>query len=191
MGFGPWMRACSLSSLLGFAAVGCSDDGEADAPHSHDHAQTGGGAAAKPDQPGKPTKQASWTMMGYDGSNNYHQPDESILTVDNASQLKEQWRYKTPGYAAGSPIVKDGVVYLSATGGLSAVELATGKELWAQPNVKGTSSPAYHDGHLYVHAAAGASLYKLKASDGTVVWGPVKTYPENPSCDGTSSAIIA
>lgn len=185
------MRAGSLSSLLGFAAVGCSDDGEADEPHSHDHAQTGGGAAAKPDQPGKPTKQASWTMMGYDGSNNYHQPDESILTVDNASQLKEQWRYKTPGYAAGSPIVKDGVVYLSATGGLSAVELATGKELWAQPDVKGTSSPAYHDGHLYVHAAAGASLYKLKASDGTVVWGPVKTYPENPSCDGTSSAIIA
>ncbi|MEY4581921.1 MAG: Polyvinylalcohol dehydrogenase precursor, partial [Pseudomonadota bacterium] len=44
---------------------------------------------------------------------------------------------------------------------------------------------------LYVHAAADAALFKLNASDGAIVWGPIKTYPDNSAADGTSSAIVA
>ncbi|MET0391101.1 MAG: PQQ-binding-like beta-propeller repeat protein [Polyangiales bacterium] len=134
---------------------------------------------------------ASWTMMGHDGRNTYFQPKETEITVDNAKDLKEQWRYKTQGFPAGSPVIVDGKVYITATGGLVALDLKTGKELWTQPKVMGTSTPAYSEGFLYVHSAAGANLYKIDANDGAVVWGPVQTYPSNPSCDGTSSAIIA
>jgi len=134
---------------------------------------------------------ARWTMMGYDHQNHYHQPNERTLSVANAKQLREQWRIKTPGFPTGTPVIVDGKVYLSATGGFLAVDLKTGKELWTQPEVRGTAAPAYRDGFLYMHASSGANLYKLDAKDGSIVWGPQATYPQNPSCDGTSSPVLA
>ena len=201
-----WSRFIIRSSpalWLFVAAQSCDSD---DDKHDHDesaYTSTDKPDAAKPDaaEPppattpsstsDAPPKGPSWTMMGYDAANNYFQPNETQLSVDNAKDLKEQWRYKVKGFPPGSPVVVDGKVYLTATGGTAAVDLKTGKELWVQPDVQGTSTPTYRNGFLYIHAAAGANLYKLDADDGSIVWGPVATYPDNPSCDGTSSAIVA
>lgn len=149
----------------------------------------GGAGTGQPSNP--PAGNASWTMMGYDATNTYHQANETQLTVDNAKGLKEQWRRKVDGFPAGSPVIANGVVYITATGGTFAVDLATGHQLWKQSALATTSSPAFADGFLYVHAANGANLYKVDAKTGTTVWGPVPTYPDNPASDGTSSPIIA
>lgn len=180
---GLYITAFTLSAALGAA---CGSDKDETSKSADAGTAERMDAATKPD--GKP---ASWTAMGKDTSNNYYQPSESKLTVGNAKDLKEHWRITTPGWPAGTPVIVDGKVYITATGGVVAVELQTGKQLWVNEDIKGTSSPAYQDGFLYVHASANAELFKLKAEDGSVVWGPVRTYPDNPAADGTSSAIVA
>jgi len=181
----PYIGAFAFCAALGSSA--CSSDKD-DATGARDAGSSDGAEAGKGGSTGKP---ASWTAMGKDSSNTYYQPSETKLTVDNAKDLKEHWRITTPGWPAGSPLIVDGKVYITATGGLVAVELKTGRQLWTNTDIKGTSSPAYQDGFLYVHAAANAELFKVKAADGSVVWGPVRTYPENAAADGTSSAIVA
>ena len=136
-----------------------------------------------------PSGGASWTMMGGDARNNYYNPNEKTLGVDNAANLQELWTFTVAGYPPGSPVIVDGVVYVMATGGTYAIGLADGKMIWARTDLVGTASVAYDNGFIYVHASP-ATLYKLKASDGTTVWGPTKTY-DHPNADGTSSPIVS
>jgi outer membrane protein assembly factor BamB len=127
-------------------------------------------------------------MMGGDARNNYHNPDETVLNVGNAKDLKEKWVFEVAGFPPGSPVVADGKVFVMATGGTYAIDFKTGAQVWMR-EIAGTASVAYADGFLYVHDAS-AQLYKLKAADGTTVWGPIRTYAL-PTCDGTSSPIVA
>jgi outer membrane protein assembly factor BamB len=129
-------------------------------------------------------------MMGYDSSNNYYQPHEKKLTVDNAANLSEQWRFTVRGFPTGSPTIADGKVFVMATAGTYALDLNTGEEVWSALTIGGTASLAYADGYIYAHASGGAKLYKLSADDGSIVWGPISTYPQLPRCDGTSSPIV-
>ncbi|HEX4351431.1 MAG TPA: PQQ-binding-like beta-propeller repeat protein [Polyangiales bacterium] len=144
----------------------------------------------KPDA-GPPKPPAVWNMMGYDANNNYNQPNETMLSVDTAPQMVEKWRFTVQGTPEGSPAIAEGKVFLMATGGTFALDFDTGAELWERLDVSGTSSVAYADGFIYAHAATGANLYKLNASDGSTVWGPVPTYPDLPGADGTSSPVVA
>jgi outer membrane protein assembly factor BamB len=208
MGHPTWAYVWMLGASVAVTSVGCSDDDATSAGGSRREA-TERSDAAPPDAAardaavrdaqsdaasrdgGAAAETPRWTMMGYDQCNQYVQPHETKLRVDNAKELKEHWRIQTSGFPAGSPVIVDGKVYISATGGMLAVDLDTGAELWSQPMVRGTATPAYHEGFLYMHAASGAQLYKLDAQDGSIVWGPVATYPENEACDGTSSPVIA
>jgi polyvinyl alcohol dehydrogenase (cytochrome) len=54
----------------------------------------------------------------------------------------------------------------------------------------GTASLAYENGFIYAHNYKAPTLFKLKASDGMNVWGPMPTNP-NSACDGMSSPIVA
>jgi polyvinyl alcohol dehydrogenase (cytochrome) len=173
----------ALICALGASALvlGCGDD------------DTGKKADAGPDggaDAGSTKGSASWTMMGYDSNNNYFQPNEKTLNVGNAKDLVEQWRFTVAGFPPGSPVVADGKVFALATGGMYAIDLASGEQVWSQPDVAGTASPAYADGAVYLHATGG-KLFKLNAADGSIVWGPIATYPDQPRCDGTSSPILA
>lgn len=197
-----WACVWMFGFPLGLLSVGCSDDDAARTENEEQESSETSGktradaaaadaAAARPSDAGTAQERPRWTMMGYDARNHYVQPNEKTLRVGNAGELKEHWRIQTSGFPAGSPTIVDGKVYISATGGMLAVDLDTGRELWTQPMVRGTATPAYHEGYLYMHASAGAKLYKLNAEDGSIVWGPISTYPENERCDGTSSPIIA
>ncbi|MET0389302.1 MAG: PQQ-binding-like beta-propeller repeat protein [Polyangiales bacterium] len=132
--------------------------------------------------------------MGYDHTNTYFNPVETAISVSTAPQLKEVWRVEVGGYPPGSPTVAGDKVYLMSTGGTYAFELATGKEVWKRMDIGGTSTLAYDDDFLYMHATAAdplyGNLYKLKASDGSTVWGPVVTY-DMENCDGMSSPMLA
>jgi outer membrane protein assembly factor BamB len=128
-------------------------------------------------------------MMGYDPTNNYLNPEEKILSVSNAPMLKEKWRVKIAGFPPGTPVIADGRVFVHATGGTYAFSLLDGTKLWERTDIAGTSSMAYADGFVYVHAFT-TEVYKLKAEDGTTVWGPVRSFPVD-GCDGESSPIVA
>jgi polyvinyl alcohol dehydrogenase (cytochrome) len=129
-------------------------------------------------------------MMGYDASNNYFNPKETKLSVATAPMLKEKWRFMVAGYPPGTPIIAEGKVFVMATAGSYAIDLATGMKVWERLDLAGTASLAYENGFIYAHNYKGPNLYKIKASDGKDVWGPVLTNP-NTMCDGMSSPIVA
>jgi outer membrane protein assembly factor BamB len=193
-----------LGCALG-AACGDDDDGHEPGEHDEPNGDRDSGKGDKPAgdaaMPGdKPDAAAAvdggtpgdnvWAMMGYDAKNQYFNPRETKLTVANAPTLAHKWTATITGFPPGMPAVAEGKAFVLATGGLYAFNVSDGMTAWMNLDIKGTSSVAYDDGFVYVHAA-GANLYKLKAADGTIVWGPVKTYAEVAGADGTSSPIVA
>jgi len=136
----------------------------------------------------------AWVRFGYDLRNTFFNPAEKTISVANAPMLKELWRFKVAGYPPGSPTVVDGKVYLMSTGGLYAIDLDTGVQIWTRDDVIGTSTIAYDNGFLYIHAQgttrAVGEIIKLNASDGTTVWGPTITY-DLENCEAFSSAQVA
>jgi outer membrane protein assembly factor BamB len=177
-------------------SVACSDSDDPPAPQNGRDASEAGpsentrdAAAGDAATPGEPSGNPSWTMMGGDHRNHYNNPVERELGVANAKDLKLKWSFEVGGFPPGSPLVVDGAVYVMATGGTYALDLDDGSQRWSRADIAGTASVAYADGFVYVHSSR-AQLYKLNASDGTTVWGPVRSY-ELPTCDGTSSPVVA
>ncbi|HKU37787.1 MAG TPA: PQQ-binding-like beta-propeller repeat protein [Polyangiales bacterium] len=180
--------ACVLAWALA-GAVACDDDKDSTAPPqgsegSDAATDAGADAGAKP-----PARKASWTMMGGDARNTYHNPLETRLHAGNAKDLKLKWSFEVAGFPPGSPLIVEGAVYVMATGGTYAIGLEKGDKLWERTDIAGTASVAYADGAVYLHTSR-AQLWKLNAADGGTIWGPIRTY-ELPSCDGTSSPILA
>jgi polyvinyl alcohol dehydrogenase (cytochrome) len=152
-------------------------------------AAVGGSPALEPELPPDNRVYGSWTMMGYDHLNNYHNTQEKILTLANAPMLKEKWRAKVVGFPPGTPTIAQGRVFVLSSGGMAALSLKDGKKLWERTDMNGTSSIAIEGNFIYVHTNP-AELFKLNAADGTNVWGPIKTY-DLQDCDGESSPILA
>ena len=159
---------------------GEASDAETDAGDGADSGGQGGTGGAND---GK-----SWTHLGYDQSNTYHNPFETKITVDNAPTLENKWTFPTAAVPHGGLSIAEGKVFASTTGGTYAINLADGVEVWFNPDVKAESTPAYHDGAVYVHSI-GAILHKLDAATGDEIWASEKTY-DIPGSDGTSSAVI-
>jgi hypothetical protein len=136
----------------------------------------------------------AWLRVGYDHNNQYFNPAERTLSVENAPMLEEKWRFTVAGFPPGSPVVVDGKVFALATEGMYAIDLARGGKLWERLDIRGTASVAYDDGFVYVHAFSAAPVYghlfKLNASDGRTVWGPIVTY-DLENCDGMSAPMLA
>jgi outer membrane protein assembly factor BamB len=162
--------------------VGAASAGALTAGAGAGGAPGAGGPAIAPDQ-------NTWPMMGYDTNNNYNNVKETILTLQSAPMLAEKWRFKVSGFPPGTPIIAEGKVFVMATAGTYGINLADGSQAWARTDLGGTASCAYDSGFVYVHTFD-SNLYKLKASDGSTVWGPILTNPIAMS-DGESSPIVA
>ncbi len=115
------------------------------------------------------------------------------ITADNIGQLSLAWStdtYTTRGLEA-TPIVVDGIMYLSLSWGVAiAVDAKTGEELWRfDPEVPGewgrygccdvvNRGVAVWKGRVYT-ASFDGRLFALDAKDGSVVW-EVNTIPGPP-----------
>jgi alcohol dehydrogenase (cytochrome c) len=100
------------------------------------------------------------------------------ITPENVGRLQQVWRFQTSQALKASPIVADGVIYLTAPDNLWAMDARTGKELWHHQHTKNN---AFHIGHR------GAAIYKdtvylttpdchliaLAAKNGEVKWDVV------------------
>jgi alcohol dehydrogenase (cytochrome c) len=73
------------------------------------------------------------------------------ITPENVGRLKQVWRFQTGQTLKASPIVSNGVIYITEPDNLWAIDARTGKELWHHQH---TRNNAFHIGHR------GAAIYK-------------------------------
>jgi polyvinyl alcohol dehydrogenase (cytochrome) len=126
--------------------------------------------------------QEQWNGWGRDLENSRFQPKPGLTAAD-LPRLKLQWAFGYRGSSIyGQPTVVEGKVYVtSVTGRVYALDAATGCTHWTY-DAKGPSRTAVTVSHVTGAPGAGASqqvvfvgddtatVYALKASDGSVVW---------------------
>jgi len=121
----------------------------------------------------------TWLTYHGDYSGERHSPMAQI-TPDNVGRLQRVWRFQTGQSQAikASPILKDGVLYITTPDNLWAVDARTGKARW---HYQHPPNNAFHIGHR------GAAVYKntvylttpdchliaFNAEDGKVKWDVV------------------
>src|SRR4051812_10951595 len=73
------------------------------------------------------------------------------ITPENVARLKQSWRFQASQQIKASPIVANGIIYITAPDNLWAIDAHTGKEVWHHQHTKNN---AFHIGHR------GAAIYK-------------------------------
>lgn len=104
-----------------------------------------------------------------------YDPPYGVLALD-ASSGAERWFATLNASVAASPVYAGGSLYVAAKDGtVYALNASTGHPMWTAAVQAGVSSPAYHDGLLYV--AGGSSSFggsgrvsAVDAATGTTVW---------------------
>ena len=118
----------------------------------------------------------TWPTYHGDYSGRRHSPLTQI-TPDNVKNLGLAWVFQTgrPDQIKASPIVVDGVMYLSTPDHAWAIDARTGRQLWHYTN---PDNKAFHIGHrgvavykdLVYLTTPDCYLVALNAKDGTVKW---------------------
>jgi polyvinyl alcohol dehydrogenase (cytochrome) len=124
-------------------------------------------------------KETDWNSWGRDLENTRFQPQPGLLAAD-VPRLKVKWVYKYPGRSAyGQPTLVGGRVFVtSSTGRVSALDAASGCELWAYEAGAGVKSPivvaATNPGGQARHAAffgdEKAFAHAVDAETGKPLW---------------------
>ena len=125
-----------------------------------------------------------WTMLGYDVRSSFHNTHESTVSVANVGELEEFWQIEAP--VNGMAAVVDNVVYVLSTDSFTARDVATGEPIWENENVRGTSTPTFSNGMLFVNAGDSV-LYALDPRTGEELWQVV--VDSHPNASGFSSPV--
>ena len=128
------------------------------------------------------SEEESWLTYSRDYRSYRHSPLDQI-NVNNVDELKLAWVYqiKRPGWIEATPIVADGVMYITEPPStVTALDVRTGRSLWSWtppmpqklihhgfPQVN--RGVAILDGTVFV-GTLDAHLYALDASSGAVRW---------------------
>ena len=73
------------------------------------------------------------------------------ITPENISKLKQVWKFQASQQLKASPIVANGMIYITTPDNIWAIDERTGKEVWHHQHTKNN---AFHIGHR------GAAIYK-------------------------------
>ena len=121
----------------------------------------------------------SWPTYHGDYSGQRHSPLTQI-TPSNVNQLSQVWRFQTGQnqQIKATPILVNGILYISTPDNLWAVDARTGRQLW---HYTAPMNNAFHIGHRGVAVykdsvyltTPDAHLIALNAKDGTVRWNVV------------------
>ena len=116
----------------------------------------------------------SWLNYHGDYSGKRHSPLNQI-TPQNVNQLKEVWRFQTAGGIKASPVLVNGVMYITTTDNLWAIDARTAKELWRYTHPRSNAFSIGHRGvavykDMVYLTTRDARLLALNAKDGTVKW---------------------
>jgi outer membrane protein assembly factor BamB len=131
-----------------------------------------------------------WPTLGGSTTRQYFNPDESIITPDNVSQLVRRWEFPTTAIVTDAPTVA--AIALPGEPGFQrlvffqdwsqivyAARLDDGSQLWSfqgavQPGASYPGAGTVHvekvDGADRVFVGNGETMYALDAATGTEVW---------------------
>jgi alcohol dehydrogenase (cytochrome c) len=138
-------------------------------------------ASAQYVDPGELTNPPADAWLTYHGAYNGQRHSGLMqITPENIQNLKQMWRFDTGGNQVikASPILVDGVLYLTTPDNLWAIDARTGKERW---HYQHPLNNAFHIGHR------GAAVYKdtvylttpdchliaFNSKDGKIKWNVV------------------
>ena len=178
-----FLRSIVVGAFLPFLLVACGGDVES--------AKQSGSPPTEP-TPSEPAN-ADWITLAYDLSSTYWNKKETKVTKASAPALVKAWEFDTRAGVTSTPVISGGRVYVSTApanveqGGVIAIDLATGTQIWRNSAVSGSSSLALSDGTLYVHDVTGV-VHALAADSGEPVWEH-KT-DDHASLVGFSSPVV-
>ncbi|MGE3578249.1 MAG: pyrroloquinoline quinone-dependent dehydrogenase [Vicinamibacterales bacterium] len=119
-----------------------------------------------------------WPLNNLDAKNSRH-ASLTQITSRNVGALAVRWLYHTRN-AGSTPIVADGVMYVSSPDSVVALDAATGRPVWINAKVGAARGVAYGEGRIYV--AKGAQVTALDAKTGE----PVPSFGDG----GVSNALV-
>jgi alcohol dehydrogenase (cytochrome c) len=127
------------------------------------------------------TSQTGWpTYNGQTSGNRYSALTQ--ITAGNVSRLAPQWVFTLPNVAQGqvTPIVVDGVMYVSAANDLYALDAGSGRQVWnyRRPRTRGLTGVAARgvnrgvavSGDRVFMATDHAHLIALNRASGALLW---------------------
>ena len=119
----------------------------------------------------------SWPTYHGEYSGQHHSKLTQI-TPANVGKLTQAWKFQTTSGVKSTPILVNGVLYVSSPDNVWAIDARTAKELWRYTQPR---SDAFYIGHRGVAVykdsvyltTPNAHLIALNAKDGTVRWDVV------------------
>jgi alcohol dehydrogenase (cytochrome c) len=127
------------------------------------------------------TSQTGWTMYHGQPSGNRYSASTQI-TPANVSRLTPQWVFTLPNTSQGqvTPVVVDGVMYVSAANDLYALDAGSGRQIWnyRRPRTRGLAGVAARgvnrgvavSGDRVFMSTDHAHLIALNRASGALVW---------------------
>ena len=108
----------------------------------------------------------------------YFHSHDRLLYAANAISGESLWTFRVPGLGARLPAIADGVVFIESrsvtSGGLYALDAATGTLLWTYPTSLGAHPPVVVDGIVYFEAdvwgTSDRHLYALDVTTRELRW---------------------
>ena len=108
-----------------------------------------------------------WPLHNLDPANSRYATSNQI-TSSNVKSLAVRWLFHTRA-SASSPIVVDGVMYVTTAESVIALNAATGRAIWTNSEAGSNRGAAYGDGKIYL--ARDARVFALDAKTGKFVVG--------------------
>ena len=106
-----------------------------------------------------------WPLHNFDLANSRYAPLGQINS-SNVKSIAVKWLYHTRN-SASTPIVVDGIMYVTSADGVVALDAANGRPVWQNLEASSNKGAAYGDGKIYV--ARDARLWALDARTGKLV----------------------
>jgi polyvinyl alcohol dehydrogenase (cytochrome) len=129
-------------------------------------------------------------MLGYDLASTYWNKSETKISTTTAPNLTKAWEFDFGAGASvvSTPIISGGKVYVqSQLPAVAAIDLASGKELWRNSDIGGSSTVALSGGVLYVNDGAGIVHALDPNAGGKEIW---KSDPLDVWVVGFSSPVV-
>ena len=126
-----------------------------------------------------------WLSAGHDDNNTRHQGQETRISPQTVASLKATWTVRTAGGVGATPAVDETAVYFpDNAGNITAVDRATGKQIWQRkvgditgsPGAAARVTPAIDGDALYLGDQGatpynrGAYFFALNKKTGATLW---------------------
>lgn len=142
-----------------------------------------GPAAAIPLPTVNPATSRGWPLNHLDAKNSRHSSLTQITSA-NVGTLAVRWLYHTRN-AGSTPIVVDGVMYVSSPDSVVALDATSGKVIWTNATIGSGRGVAYGDGRIYV--AKDVRVVALDAKTGQ----PVPSFGQAGTSHAMTEALKA